>query len=54
MIGVTGVVLDVILGLATIEMCLTGLYLWLKRRPGRVAQRKRAREKVRAVKVASN
>jgi uncharacterized iron-regulated membrane protein len=32
MIGPIGVALDIILGLATLEMTGTGLYLWLKRR----------------------
>jgi uncharacterized iron-regulated membrane protein len=43
MIGWPGIALDLILGLATLEMCGTALYLWLKRRPGRVAARRKAR-----------
>jgi uncharacterized iron-regulated membrane protein len=35
MIGPMGVALDVVLGLATLEMAGTGIYLWLKRRPMR-------------------
>ena len=48
MIGWPGVALDVVLGLATLEQCGTGIYLWLKRRRPRVAARKRARAGVRA------
>lgn len=43
MIGPAGVALDDVLGLATLEMMGTGVYLWLKRRPGRVARRRRGR-----------
>ncbi|GAA0316632.1 PepSY-associated TM helix domain-containing protein [Sphingomonas oligophenolica] len=50
MIGWPGIVLDLILGLATLEMCGTALYLWLKRRPGRVSARKRERGKARSVR----
>ncbi len=32
MIGLTGIVLDIVLGVATLEMIGTGIYLWLKRR----------------------
>lgn len=39
-IGAPGVALDVVLGIATLEMSVTGAYLWLKRRPGRVAARR--------------
>jgi uncharacterized iron-regulated membrane protein len=42
-IGAPGVLLDILLGVATFEMCVTGAYLWLKRRPGRIAARRRAR-----------
>ena len=43
MIGVTGIALDVVLGLVTAGSCITGVYLWLKRRPGRVAARRAGR-----------
>lgn len=45
MIGRVGIALDILLGLATIEMIVTGVYLWLKRRRPRVLMRraKRAR-----------
>ncbi len=49
MIGWPGIALDVVLGLATLEMCGTGIYLWLKRRRSRVAaRRQRRRPAVRA------
>ncbi len=32
MIGWPGIALDLILGVATLEMAGTGIYLWLKRR----------------------
>lgn len=43
MIGWPGIALDVVLGLATLEMCGTGIYLWLKRRRLRVAARRQRR-----------
>jgi uncharacterized iron-regulated membrane protein len=43
MIGRTGIGLDIVAGLATIEMIATGLYLWLKRRRTRVALRRAKR-----------
>ncbi len=42
-IGGWGVALDVLLGLATIEMIVTGVYLWLKRRGARVKARRARR-----------
>ncbi len=42
MIGWLGVAVDVVLGLTVIEQCLTGVYLWWKRRPARVARPARA------------
>ena len=47
MIGLPGVVLDLVLGLATFEMCLTGAYLWLKRRGPRIASKKAAAARAR-------
>lgn len=41
--GWLGVAIVVLLGLATLEMIGTGLYLWLKRRPMRVKARRAAR-----------
>ena len=41
--AVPGVILDVVLGLVTLGFGVTGVYLWLKRRPGRVAMRKARR-----------
>lgn len=40
MIGWPGIALDLILGLVTAGGGVTGVYLWLKRRPGRVAARR--------------
>ena len=52
MIGLPGVLFDLVLGLATFEMCVTGAYLWLKRRGPRIASKKaaaaRARERAAA------
>jgi len=45
MAGLAGRVFDFILGLVTFEQCVTGLYLWLKRRGPRIAA-KRARAAV--------
>ncbi len=45
--GPVGVGVILLLGLATLEMSVTGAYLWLKRRPGRVAANK-ARAAARA------
>jgi len=42
-IGLPGVVLIFILGLATAEMSITGVYLWLKRRGPRIAGERRLR-----------
>ena len=42
MIGLPGIVLDLVLGLATLEQAGTGLYLWLKRRRLRRPSRRRA------------
>ena len=47
MAGPAGVALDVLLGLVTIAQCVTGAYLWWKRRGPRVAAR-RARRRERA------
>jgi uncharacterized iron-regulated membrane protein len=47
-----GVALDVLLGLAVLGFGVTGVYLWLKRRPGRVAARKARRASRRAAPVA--
>lgn len=43
MLGRAGIALDIVLGLATIEMIGTGLYLWLKRRRLRVKTRRTQR-----------
>jgi uncharacterized iron-regulated membrane protein len=53
MAAVPGVVLDVVLGLATVGFGVTGAYLWLKRRPGRVAARKARRAASRAAPGAA-
>ena len=39
--GVFGVGVVFLLGLTTLEMCLSGLYVWWRRRPGRVAAKAR-------------
>jgi uncharacterized iron-regulated membrane protein len=48
MIGAPGIALDLVLGLTTLGMSVTGLYLWLKRRRPRVlarrAKKRRRRE----------
>ena len=41
MIGLPGIVLDIVLGLATLEQAGTGIYLWLKRRHMRRPTRRR-------------
>jgi uncharacterized iron-regulated membrane protein len=51
MIGPAGIAFDLILGLATLMFTATGVYLWIKRRRGRVAARKRNREKNRALRA---
>ena len=43
MAAIPGVLLNVLLGLATLGFGGTGVYLWLKRRPGRVAARRARR-----------
>lgn len=52
MIGAPGIVLDLILGLATLGMSITGAYLWLKRRRSRVSARRAKRRRRREAAVA--
>ena len=52
MIGAPGIVLDLILGLATLGMSITGAYLWLKRRRPRVSARRAKRRRRREAAVA--
>ena len=36
-IGPAGIAIIFLLGLATVEMCVTGVYIWLKKRQSRMA-----------------
>jgi uncharacterized iron-regulated membrane protein len=40
MVGPLGVALDLLLGVVAMALSATGVYLWVKRRPGRVAARR--------------
>ena len=52
MIGTVGVALDVVLGVVTLGMCVTGVYLWLKRRRPRVSARKARRKRAATAREA--
>lgn len=52
MIGTVGVALDLVLGIVTLGMCVTGVYLWLKRRRPRVSARKARRKRAAAAREA--
>jgi uncharacterized iron-regulated membrane protein len=53
MIGMVGVALDLVLGVVTLGMCVTGVYLWLKRRRPRVSARKARRKRAAAAREAN-
>ena len=51
MVGTPGRILDFLLGAVTFAQCVTGVYLWWKRRGPRVAHRRAQAAKRRAAEV---
>jgi len=52
MIGVRRGAIDLVRGVVTCGMCVTGVYLWLKRRRPRVSARKARRKRAAAAREA--